>query len=356
MMLSPMMYFYTFHSDIETFLILKTSLATRIGRKQILFGTSGIREVLFYKSKYASRMKEFQQIPKTYYLYGSRGLGEMVIIMEDLQGATPVNHLMGNQIWKVPDATPIVDKIDMLHAMFLQAACWHAQFWKDPSILNQQWMRNANYFLGQGRHQWEKSIAMAKKGWNKLKENSEIKFPAGFQEMMDKSYSISNFDLVVEHCKSTPWTLTHGDYHAANIMVSIGAGKSVNALLEGLKVLNWSKVGPWEPTTDLALPCVSDLPRQLYPQVHTVLKEYHKKLTSMGVDDFSWEDCQSRFGESGMEHWIWTLGSMAHFPCPAILFQYFVDQMEAFWNDFCPRNVQFTLKNCGIPWKHDSHA
>ena len=53
----------TFHSDIETFLILKTSLATRIGRKQILFGTSGIREVLFYKSKYASRMKEFQQIP-----------------------------------------------------------------------------------------------------------------------------------------------------------------------------------------------------------------------------------------------------------------------------------------------------
>lgn len=336
-----------FDSDLETSLILKTSQATPTARKQIMFGTGGVREALFYNSTFSSRLKDLGRIPKPYYTHGSRCMGEMVVLMEDLRGAVPVNHLMGNQIWGPPKNSPNVDKIELLKAMYLHAAGLHAQFWKDPSILKERWMRNATFFQGRGRWEWELSMSASEKGWAKLKEKSEIKFPEGFKEIIDQSYANSKFDLVLEHCKTAPWTLTHGDYHAANMMLVLGDDRSANGLLQGLKVFDWSEVGPWEPTADLAQPCVSDLPRELYPKVHAALEEYHNALTYMGVNDFSWEDCRKRFGESGMERWIWILGCMAHFNCPVTLFQYFVDQMEAFRNEFCPDNAEFTLKTCG---------
>jgi hypothetical protein len=337
-------------ADVTTSLMLKTSQSSRAGRKHILFGTGGVREALFYKSVFSSRLKEFGRIPKTYYAHGSRWMGEMVVLMEDLQGAAPVNQLLGNQIWGVPPGTPTVDKLELLHALYLHAAGLHAQYWRDPSILKERWMRSAAFFHGGGRLEWEISMDTSNKGWTNLKNNTEINFPDGFIRRLDNSYANAKFDLVVQHCRTLPWTLTHGDYHAANMMVVLGDDRSANGLLNGLKVFDWSEVGPWEPTTDLAQPCISDLPRELYPQVRAVLKEYHKALISMGVDDYPWEDCERRFGDSGMERWIWVLGCMAHFPCPPTLFQYFVDQMEAFRLEFCPGSEEFMLNTCGYFW------
>jgi hypothetical protein len=67
-------------------------------------------------------------------------------------------------------------------------------------------------------------------------------------------------------------------------------------LLEVLKVFDWSEVGPWEPTTDLAQTVVSDLPRELFCKVEDVLRAYHMRIQMLGVKNYSWEHCRRRFG------------------------------------------------------------
>ena len=85
-------------------LVLKTS-------QPCLAGLGGIREAMYYNSKYARRAAALGRIPKTHYSHGSPWLGEMAVLMENLQAGSGVNRvgvnqLMGNQIWGVAENTP----------------------------------------------------------------------------------------------------------------------------------------------------------------------------------------------------------------------------------------------------------
>lgn len=341
-------------------LVLKTSqpqISTRLA------GLGVIREAMYYNSKYAVQPMEMGRIPKTYYSHGSRWLGEMVVLMENLQepNSTPeiksvgVNQLMGNQIWGVAkDTLTTVNKLELLKAMYFHAAEVHAQLWMDKSLLKESWMRNANWFHGGDRHYWEFSMEAARQGWEKIRTNtSALKYPEGFVEVLDASFANSSWEKLQEHLKTAPFTLTHGDFHASNMIVQLKESalskSSADELLEGLKIFDWSEVGPWEPATDLAQTIVSDLPKELFDQVEDVLRAYHVRLQELGVKDYSWEDCRRRFGESGMERWIWVLGAMSSlFDITSTnLGQYFVDQMEAFRQQFCPHDKHFVLKTCG---------
>ena len=79
------------------------------------------------------------------------------------------------------------------------------------------------------------------------------------------------------------------------------------------------------------------------------MRAYHVRLRELGVEDYSWEDCRCRFGESGMERWIWVLGVMSSlFDITSTgLGQYFIDQMDAFRREFCPRKEHFALSTAG---------
>lgn len=327
-------------------LILKTSFPQ--SRRNLVIGAGGVREGIFYRSRYSHRLQDVGRVPKAFYSYGSHVRGQYVLLMEDLRHCSPVNHLFGNQIWGVPEdnnhsTQKQVDPLDLLHAMYMHAAEMHAQYWNDEKLLQCTWMRSSEWFHGRGKMIWELSMNVAKTGWERLRNSPEMKYPKDFSEILDRSFQALSWEHVRGHLKSSPFTLTHGDYHAANMMIDL----SKETLLEGLKVFDWSEVGPWEPTTDLAQPVVSDLSLHLFPKVKSVLQSYHEQLVRLGVEDYSWEDCQRRFGESGMERWIWVLGVMACLPCPTALYQYFVNQMNAFRLEFCPNHPLFQLKTCG---------
>jgi len=342
-------------------LVLKTSQPQYSSTR--LAGLGGIREALYYNSKYAQRPMELGRIPKTYYSHGSRWLGEMVILMENLQESAPgfkqsvgVNQLMGNQIWGVAEDTPkTINKLELLKAMYYHAAEAHAQFWMDKSLLKESWMRNANWFHGGDRHYWEFSMEAARQGWEKIRTNTTaLNYPEGFVEVLDASFAKSSWAKLQEHLKEVPFTLTHGDFHASNMIMqlkesSLHNSSNADDLLEGLKIFDWSEVGPWEPVTDLAQTVVSDLPKELFDQVEGVLKAYHVRLQELGVKEYVWEHCRQRFGESGMERWIWVLGAMSSlFDITSTgLGQYFVDQMDTFRQQFCPDHTHFVLKSCG---------
>ena len=125
---------------------------------------------MYYNSKYARRAAALGRIPKTYYSHGSPWLGEMVVLMENLQAGSGVNRvgvnqLMGNQIWGVAENTPKnVNKLELLKAMYYLAAEVHAQFWMDDSLLKERWMRNTNWFHSGDRHHWEWTMKTARQG------------------------------------------------------------------------------------------------------------------------------------------------------------------------------------------------
>jgi hypothetical protein len=327
--------------EIPLSLVLKTSFPQN--RRNLVIGAGGVREGIFYQSRYSKRLQDLGRTPKAYYSNGSQWFGESVLLMEDLRRCTPVNHLFGNQTWGKPDNVPKVDQIELLKAMYHHAAEMHAQYWNDERLLYCSWMRSSEWFHGRGKIIWELSMDFSRKGWDQLMDVNDIEFPKDFVKIVNKSYQKLSWEHVKEYLKKLPFTLTHGDYHAANMMVDL----SKNTLLDGLKVFDWSEVGPWEPTTDLAQTIISDVPPHLFPQVLEVLNSYHEQLSLLGVENYSWEDCRTRFAESGMERWIWILGVMAWFKCPATLYQYFVNQMDAFRLEFCPEHDFFRLKTCG---------
>lgn len=346
--------------------VLKTSQPLFSNRR--LTGPGGVREALYYNSKYAQRATELGRIPKTYYSHGSKWLREMVILMENLQVSDlghgcrriGVHQLMGNQIWGVAADTPKnIDKLELLKAMYYHAAEIHAQFWMDKSLLEEGWMRNTSWFHDSDRHYWEWSMKAAHQGWLKVRCHTKLKYPKGFVQVLDSSFAQSSWSKLQEHLSTAPFTLTHGDFHAANMIIQLPSSSdqtTADNLLEGLKVFDWSEVGPWEPTTDLAQTVVSDLPKELFSNVEDILQAYHTRIQLLGVTNYSWEDCRRRFGESGMERWIWILGVMSSlFDITSTgLGQYFIDQMNAFRLQFCPNHTHFVLKTAGnvLPAEH----
>ena len=192
----------------------------------------------------------------------------------------------------------------------------------------------------------------------KVRTRSKLIYPDNFVEVLDASFANSSWIQLQEHLKTAPFTLAHGDFHASNMIMQLSSSSNHNAddLLEGLKIFDWSEVGPWESATDLAQTVISDFPKELFDKVEGILKAYHVRLLELGVKDYSWEDCRRRFGESGMERWIWILGAMSSFfdITSTGLGQYFVDQMDAFRRQFCPNKTHFVLKTaCYVPPARD---
>ena len=257
--------------DNKLSLILKTSHPQISSR---LAGLGGIREAFYYRSKYARHAVELGRIPKIYYSQGSRWLGEMVVLMENLQTGNEeqrhigVNQLMGNQIWGVSAGIPEhVNKLELLNAMYYHAAEMHAKYWMDKSLLKETWMRNTSWFHGGGRHYWELTMKAAHQGWLQIRTHENLKFPDGFVDVVDASFAKSSWSQLQAHLKTAPFTLTHGDFHAANMLIELQSlsvhSTSADRLLEGIKLFDWSEVGPWEPVTDLAQTVISDLPKEL---------------------------------------------------------------------------------------------
>ena len=176
-------------------LMLKMSNThSKFSTRRIAMG--GHREALFYSSDLASSLPQ-GCLPKIIYSYGSGWLGEFVILMEDIKVRNPdavgVNMLLGNQIWGVPPSIKVRDDpIPLLKKMYAQAAEFHAAFWRDRTLLKQEWMKGAPWHNGQGRARWELALQRAVAAWERAKEREAkskggIKFSPKLLKIMDRS-------------------------------------------------------------------------------------------------------------------------------------------------------------------------
>ncbi|KAF9281155.1 hypothetical protein BGZ68_006818 [Mortierella alpina] len=335
-------------------LILKKS---RDGRRDRLGNiiSGQAREAIFYSSDLAKTLLPRTLLPKVYYAHGSQWLGEYVILMEDIkqrgaQGADAqksidVNFVFGNQIWGLPDsiktqAPPAAT--EMLEHMFVTAAEMHSQHWNDSRLQRLGWLKFADWYRGSGRTQWEWSVQAGLNAWEKSKQKVasgelSVKYNEKFVRILDETFKHASWERLQErlHDKNEPFTLIHGDFHAANMILDRSTNASSPSPSSSIVMYDWSEVCVWEPTTDLGQTVISDVAVPVF-QAHAriALTKYWERLIELGAVkaiDYPFETCWKAFLRGGVEKWLWTFAILCNYPgVPASLVQYFHDQLLAF--------------------------
>ena len=334
--------------------VLKTSVSGFTGRAKTMCQRS-FRESWFYASALFRNLAP--NYPRVFYSYGSSLMGEMVALAEDISvipGATPANFVFGNQIWGIPvEVKPKRDEVATLECVFTQAARMHALYWKDDTLLKpqQSWLKHNGWYSNQGREEWEVALNKIWNYWKRgksraLDTSSGLKFSPRLIAIVDKSFETSSWEKVQAQVqnKNIPFTLTHGDFHASNMFVVRDADTDKDRAIW----FDWSEVGPWEPTADLAQMFISDVkPAVTKANAKRIVRAYYDELIKNGVsqNEYSWETCWNTFCQNGPEKWIWLLPLLLDLGLPTNAMQYFHDQVFSFIEAFCPNKDAFEIKS-----------
>ncbi len=155
-------------------------------------------------------------------------------------------------------------------------------------------------------------------------------------QFMNESFAATSWQRMQDHLRdpTTPWTLCHGDFHSSNMMLSRKARDSEDELI----LYDWSEVGPWEGTTDLAQMIISDVRMAVFrPHAQRLVRAYWDRLVQRGVNarEYSFEQCWKAFVRGGAERWAWMLCLLLAYPgLPAAAGQYFHDQVLAWLEEY----------------------
>lgn len=293
-----------------------------------------------------------ENAPFVWYAYGSGLFGELVLLQEDVSfnhECTPLNFVFGNQIWGLPaPVEPPRDQVEALKNVYTVTAKHHAAFWKNPELIQRDWMKAALWYQGKERQHWEYAVESTRKHWESAKAkaanpDSGFKIDPKLRSIIDKTLEKTNWNDFQEHIHSNPFTLCHGDYHASNMFIYRKPGSTTDIPVW----FDWSEIGPYEPTTDLAQMLISDVKPEVFT-AHSkeLVRTYYDALIKNGVSEkeYSWQTCWNAFCRGGCERWIWVLCLLTDFPLPGSAMQYFHDQLLAFINHHCPTEDHFKLK------------
>jgi aminoglycoside/choline kinase family phosphotransferase len=125
----------------------------------------------------------------------------------------------------------------------------------------------------------------------------------------------ASWTKMVAHLKSHPFTLCHGDFHAANMLLLNNSDQTLEGISGGLRWFDWSEVGPWEGPTDLAQTMISDMKVDVFRQhARSLVTSYHQRLVTGGVTNYSLDQCLADFARGGPERWLWCFAILAAMP------------------------------------------
>lgn len=348
----------------------------------ILLGNA--REAYFYRN-FASNLAtlgsatERQEVrsvvPRVYHADGSWATGDFVVVMEDLSttGARLGSHVLGNQCWgPVKGGFPAELQtesvgLQMIEQVFAAMADVHAAFWRDESLLGHSWLKAAEWLQGRERARWELAMDGMRSKWLGIKRTIEqgktgVKWSDEVVRAMDDSLAATSWETYQRSFDvtkpTTPFTLCHGDFHAANILWVPGRERTADdgegdGARIGSKVymVDWPEVGIACPFTELAQFMISNASPELRRKhERRLFADYHARLVAKGVcgRTFSLEACWERYQRGGIERWLQMLTLMTLFGLPDACVGWFHDQVAAFVHDH-HADASAGLKGRSIP-------
>lgn len=174
----------------------------------------------------------------------------------------------------------------------------------------------------------------------------DVRLSPKLAAIIDASFENTRWENVVAHLSNpaTPFTLCHGDFHAANMFLrappapaeGYTADTVVPARPADVLMFDWSEIGPWEGAYDLAQMIISDVRASVFKTAsRDAVRVYWEALTAPGegrVDPaaYTFDACWSAFCRGGPERWIWFFVILSCFPVPSAAVQYFHDQLLEF--------------------------
>jgi len=307
------------HPSLPRKLVVKSSHQNFTTVKETIM-LGGSREGLFYK-EIKKNDEEFPLLPRIYYAKGSAFFGEFTVIMEDLSETTiPGSHMVGNQCWGAVDIPREMqeDPVYFFESVFCRTADIHAKYWRDENLLKLDWLKATQWLQGRDRGRWEFAMICAKRRWRKVMKAvksgaTKVKWSEDVIQAMEKSLKQTswsnyrrNFDI---KANNTPFTLCHGDYHAANML---WCGKKNPKQL--LYFVDWSEVGVFCPFTEIAQFLISNATVEVRRQNEKrIFRTYYDRLVEKGINKevFPFSDCWLRYQRGGMERWLQMLSLLA---------------------------------------------
>lgn len=308
------------------------------------------REALWYSSPLSARFSAAvasHKLPSpltvAVFADGSMDDGHKTLLLEDLAGAVQCGYYFGPgsphnwqhraSLESLCSAAPLT-AVEAASSAFRIAALLHSEFWMDPSLLGCPWLAGLpdhTAFAAAQRHAADAWAAAAER---RGRGDSAVKWHPLVVECVTASLAKANWEEYREQRKKTAWTLIHGDFHPANMMMLPAKGDGGAPLR--LVLLDWEVVGVGSGPQDIAQFLISHMDPELRrASEHKLVADYHALLTSSGrvsLDQYPLAQCMRDFVSGGAERWAWLLPVICGL-CPDPMITFFHDQMLSFLQD-----------------------
>jgi hypothetical protein len=288
-------------------------------------------------------------LPPVLYAEGSLETGAKVIVLEDLSAScVQLGRLFGKgnpNNWGVEleaatrRAPAALDAAAATRLAFSAAAKLHAPYWGCRALVGQpslSWLRGAGWLGGQESEVWVATQADVAAHWAAVKAKIASAQQLGYQVRWDPLV-VAVLDASVAKAARGGWaafqaelgsrdfTLCHGDFHPANLLLNCASQKVL--------LLDWEAVGLGSGPQELGQFAISHLdPLTRAAVERDAVKAYYAELTALNprvAATMSEQQCWDEYKVGGLGRWCFFLPFDGWGQPPAVS-QFFCDQVAAF--------------------------
>jgi len=319
------------------------------------------REAFFYNSDLRKALQ--CGIPKIFYAHGDMKTGLKDLIMEDLTHAAQCGHFFGpgSPLNWGKDLDTLkkgfdLSAYDTAQLAFSHAAKLHSEYWAKESFMTSEtleWLRGGRWVVGEGRETWEGTHNHCKDLWLKARADGKLEsIEPSVVAIIDASQAKCTWDNFQEDLKSRPFTLVHGDFHPANMMVAPAAptATAASSAADGEKaswqlyLLDWENVGVGSGPQELGQYMISHAAHEFRRDSEVgLVNAYYDELCQLNpkvVETMSREQCHAEYVNGAVAKWMWLLPLLVAM-CPPPMTAFFTRQVADFieTHDVTPSNV-----------------
>lgn len=235
-------------------------LSRRLGlaREALFYNTLAPKVKLSKTSSDESCEISDSGMPKIYYSSGDMTDGSKIVIMEDLSkrfvdsgilfGPGNPNNWKRDLDRKIAEVYPsaIPTSYDVANQTFLAIANVHATFWRDQTLLTEEysWLRGSSWIRGNDEASWKASQTMIQTMWENYLQNSKneskgIVWDPLVRRIVEEAIKGISWESQRKRLnETTHFCLVHGDFWPGNIMISNEGNGD-----QDLRLLDWEMVG-----------------------------------------------------------------------------------------------------------------
>jgi len=279
--------------------------------------------------------------PTVIFASGDLASGSRTIVMEEISGeeAVQLGHFFGpgsplnwgkdlavsTRGWDLSESRAV-------DLAFEAAARLHAEFWRGGALRGVAWLRGAEWLEGRGRESWLAAQGAFSGALDEVRSGAVgegVKWDPRVLECLEAARKKTDWDVYQREVEERPWTLVHGDFHPANIMLMDKDEPRV-------VMLDFEMVGLGSGAQDLGQFMISHVRPQVRIEIERkAVESYHAKLCALNEDiknSYSTAQCWADYVQGGIGRWLWFLPILARM-CSSPMTQYFHDQVLAFLID-----------------------